>query len=132
MEEVVRPRLELRELSKSFGGTQALRGVDLSLLPGEVHGLLGENGSGKSTLIKVLAGFHDPDGGELLIDGRPVLFDAIEFSPLIASGDVLYDLAFLLMDLTERGLGTAANIVLNRYLREATRAEDPDALAALP
>jgi ribose transport system ATP-binding protein len=72
VEEVAPPRLELRELSKSFGGTQALRGVDLSLLPGEVHGLLGENGSGKSTLIKVLAGFHDPEGGELRIEGRPV------------------------------------------------------------
>ena len=45
-----------------------------------------------------------------------MLFDAIEFSPLIASGDVLYDLAFLLMDLTERGLRPAANVVLNRYL----------------
>ena len=43
-----------------------------------------------------------------LIDGEPVLFDAIEFSPLIAAGDVLYDLAFLLMDLLERGLGAAA------------------------
>ena len=72
VEEVEPPRLELRRLSKSFGGTQALRGVDLSLLPGEVHGLLGENGSGKSTLIKILAGFHDPDGGELLIDGEAV------------------------------------------------------------
>ena len=58
----------------------------------------------------------------MLIDGRPVLFDAIEFDPLIASGDVLYDLAFLLMDLIERGLGDAANIVLNRYLaRDAAR-----------
>jgi ribose transport system ATP-binding protein len=66
------PRLELRDLSKSFGGTQALRSVDLSVLPGEVHGLLGENGSGKSTLIKILAGFHEPDAGELLIDGEPV------------------------------------------------------------
>ena len=72
MEEVAPPRLELRNLSKSFGGTQALRGVDLSLLPGEVHGLLGENGSGKSTLIKILAGFYDPDEGELRIDGEPV------------------------------------------------------------
>ena len=59
-------------MSKSFGGTQALRSVDLDLLPGEVHGLLGENGSGKSTLIKVLAGFHEPDAGELQIDGEPV------------------------------------------------------------
>ena len=66
------PRLELRHLSKSFGGTRALHDVALSVLPGEVHGLLGENGSGKSTLIKILAGFHDPDGGELLIDGEPV------------------------------------------------------------
>ena len=65
-------RLEVRALSKSFGGTQALRGVDLTVLPGEVHGLLGENGSGKSTLIKVLAGYHEPDGGELAIDGEPV------------------------------------------------------------
>jgi len=66
------PRVEIRGLSKSFGGTRALRGVDLTVLPGEVHGLLGENGSGKSTLIKVLAGFHDPDAGELRVDGEPV------------------------------------------------------------
>jgi aminoglycoside phosphotransferase family enzyme/predicted kinase len=71
-------------------------------------------------------------GNIVLLDGRPVLFDAIEFSPLIASGDVLYDLAFLLMDLSERGLEGAANIVLNRYLVETKRAEDLDALAALP
>ena len=61
-----------------------------------------------------------------------MLFDAIEFDPKIATGDVLYDLAFLLMDLIERGLKPAANIVLNRYLSETRRAEDLDALAALP
>ena len=66
------------------------------------------------------------------IDDRPVPFDAIEFNPLIASGDVLYDLAFLLMDLVERGLKAAANIVLNRYLLETERLEDLDGLAALP
>jgi aminoglycoside phosphotransferase family enzyme/predicted kinase len=71
-------------------------------------------------------------GNIVLLDGRPVLFDAIEFSPIIASGDVLYDLAFLLMDLTERGLEGAANIVLNRYLVETRRAEDLDALGTLP
>jgi aminoglycoside phosphotransferase family enzyme/predicted kinase len=71
-------------------------------------------------------------GNIVLIDGQPVLFDAIEFSPIIASGDVLYDLAFLLMDLIERRLPQAANIVLNRYLIETRRAEDLDALEALP
>jgi aminoglycoside phosphotransferase family enzyme/predicted kinase len=71
-------------------------------------------------------------GNIVLIDGRPVLFDAIEFSPLIASGDVLYDLAFLLMDLIERGLAGAASIVFNRYLAETRRISDFDALSALP
>ena len=71
-------------------------------------------------------------GNIVLIDERPVLFDAIEFDPLIAAGDVLYDLAFLLMDLCERGLSQAANIVLNRYLIETRRIDDLDGLAALP
>jgi len=71
-------------------------------------------------------------GNIALIGGEPVLFDAIEFSDVIASGDVLYDLAFLLMDLVERKLPQAANIVLNRYLAETRRIEDLDALAALP
>jgi predicted kinase len=68
----------------------------------------------------------------VLIDKRLVLFDAIEFSPLIASGDVLYDLAFLLMDLVERGLTPQANILFNRYLVETRRISDFDTLAALP
>jgi len=71
-------------------------------------------------------------GNIVRIDGEPVLFDAIEFDPNIAAGDVLYDLAFLLMDLIERGLKPAANVVLNRYLAETRRTEDLDALAALP
>jgi aminoglycoside phosphotransferase family enzyme/predicted kinase len=71
-------------------------------------------------------------GNIVLIHNKPVLFDAIEFSDIIASGDVLYDLAFLLMDLLERGLAEPANIVLNRYLAETRRIEDLDALAALP
>ena len=71
-------------------------------------------------------------GNIVLLDGVPVLFDAIEFDPKIATGDMLYDLAFLLMDLIERGLTPAANIVLNRYLNETRRSEDLDALAALP
>lgn len=64
-----------------------------------------------------------------LIDGRPLLFDCIEFSEELATIDVLYDLAFLLMDLDQRGLRGAANLVLNRYL---DLSEDDDGLAALP
>jgi len=71
-------------------------------------------------------------GNIVLIDGKPVLFDALEFDDRIATGDVFYDLAFLLMDLIERGLPSAANIVLNRYLTETRRIHDLDALTALP
>jgi hypothetical protein len=71
-------------------------------------------------------------GNVALIEGKPVLFDAIEFDDRIATGDALYDLAFLLMDLAERGLRPAANIVFNRYLIETQRIHDLDALAALP
>lgn len=66
------PLLEVRSLSKSFGGARALQDLSLTIHPGEVHGLLGENGSGKSTLIKILAGFHAPDKGELLVRGGRV------------------------------------------------------------
>jgi ribose transport system ATP-binding protein len=67
------PRLELLELSKTFGANRALNGASFAVAPGEVHGLVGENGSGKSTLVKVLSGYHAPDpGGSLLIDGQPV------------------------------------------------------------
>ncbi|HEY0224224.1 MAG TPA: AAA family ATPase [Pseudolabrys sp.] len=71
-------------------------------------------------------------GNIALLDDQPVLFDAIEFDPLVAAGDVLYDLAFLIMDLTERGLKPAANIVLNRYLQASNEPGHFDALAALP
>jgi predicted kinase len=66
------------------------------------------------------------------IEGRPVLFDALEFDPVVAAGDVLYDLAFLLMDLLARDLLRQANLVFNRYLVAAANDEHLDALAAMP
>ena len=63
--------LSVRGLTKRFTGTLALDGVDLDVRAGEVHALLGENGAGKSTLIKLLAGVHAADGGELLWRGGP-------------------------------------------------------------
>lgn len=61
---------------KSFGGTQALRGVSLKVSRGEIVALLGENGAGKSTLIKVLGGIHRPDSGTVSIDGAPYAHEA--------------------------------------------------------
>ncbi|MGX7824599.1 sugar ABC transporter ATP-binding protein [Actinokineospora sp. 24-640] len=66
--------LETRDVTKSFGGVRALRGVDFALEPGEIHALVGENGAGKSTLIKVLTGVHPPDSGEVRFAGAPIGF----------------------------------------------------------
>ena len=68
----------------------------------------------------------------VLVDGEPVLFDAVEFSDEIATGDVLYDLAFLLMDLWERGQGRSANRVFNRYIDLSRLDTHPEGLACLP
>ncbi len=63
-------RLTMSGIRKSFGSTQALRGVELQVARGEVHALIGENGAGKSTLMKVLSGAVQPDGGSIDLDGK--------------------------------------------------------------
>ncbi|MFW3171593.1 sugar ABC transporter ATP-binding protein [Geodermatophilus sp. CPCC 206100] len=68
------PVLQLRGISKSFGATRALDGVDFEVRAGEVHALLGQNGSGKSTLMKVAYGEVPPDQGEVLLDGAAAAF----------------------------------------------------------
>jgi len=66
--------LETHHLTKVFPGVVAVSDVDFAVRPGEVHALLGENGAGKSTFCKVLSGVHQPTHGEVLLQGKPVLF----------------------------------------------------------
>ncbi|MCW3473588.1 ABC transporter ATP-binding protein [Limobrevibacterium gyesilva] len=68
----VPPRLRLRGITKHYGATIANDGIDLAVLPGEIHALLGENGAGKSTLVKIIYGVAAPDAGEILWQGRAV------------------------------------------------------------
>jgi ribose transport system ATP-binding protein len=68
------PLLELAQITKAFGGVEALRGIDFALSPGEIHGLVGENGAGKSTLMKIIAGVHPEFSGRFMLDGREARF----------------------------------------------------------
>jgi len=69
------PLLALENISKSFGGLQALQEIELTIFTGEVHAVLGENGAGKSTLMKIIAGALHPDTGKLVLDGKEVIFE---------------------------------------------------------
>ncbi|MEO8427652.1 MAG: ATP-binding cassette domain-containing protein, partial [Verrucomicrobiota bacterium] len=64
------PCIQLDRVSKRFGGVTALDQVSFQIRRGEIHAVVGENGAGKSTLMKLLAGVHEPDAGEIQIDGR--------------------------------------------------------------
>ena len=59
------PVLEMRHIAKTFGNFHALKGVDLTVFPGEIHALMGENGAGKSTLMKILAGAYTASSGDI-------------------------------------------------------------------
>jgi rhamnose transport system ATP-binding protein len=109
------PRLELRRASKSFGRVRALGDGSLALWPGEVHALLGENGAGKSTLVKILAGVHQPDTGELLVDGIARRF-ANPAEARDAGLAVIYQEPTLFADLS-----IAENIYMGRQPRDSLR-----------
>ncbi len=66
------PLIEVRNLTKRYGGVVAMADMNLSVEPGTIHAVVGENGAGKSTLMKVLAGAVHADGGEILFDGKPI------------------------------------------------------------
>ena len=79
-EETAAPLLEMEGISKRFAGVHALKGVSLSIWPGEVVALIGENGAGKSTLMKILGGVHQPDGGTIRVGGQPVVIQSVKDS----------------------------------------------------
>ncbi|HVX86797.1 MAG TPA: sugar ABC transporter ATP-binding protein [Phycisphaerae bacterium] len=83
-----RPLLEMRGITKSFGGVHALRGVDFAVYPGEIVCLLGENGAGKSTLMKILAGVHVVYDGEMFFDGKAVRFRSTQEAAELGIGIV--------------------------------------------
>lgn len=68
--------LEMRGITKRYGGVSAVDNVDFTLRKGEIHALLGENGAGKSTLTKLMAGVTTPSSGEIILDGKPVSFSS--------------------------------------------------------
>ena len=102
------PALEMRGITKSFAGNTVLADVSLTARAGEVHAMVGENGAGKSTLMKILAGVHQPDAGEILIDGEPLAF-ARPADALAAGVAMIYQELSLAPHLT-----VAENIFLGR------------------
>lgn len=70
----MQPLVELKQVAKSFGGVQAIKGIDLTINAGQIVGLVGENGAGKSTVIKLLSGVHQPDRGTITIAGQEAQF----------------------------------------------------------
>ena len=87
------PRLQLRDLSKSFGSVEALRRATFEVRRGEVMALVGDNGAGKSTLIKCVAGINSIDSGEILFDGKPVTIHGPKDAARLGLEFVYQDLA---------------------------------------
>jgi len=104
------PILEARELVKTFGHVQALRGASFAAYPGEVVALVGDNGAGKSTLVKCLAGAAQPDSGEIFFDGRAIRPSKPSDSQRLGIETVYQDLALA------PDLDGAANVFLGREL----------------
>lgn len=112
------PLLEMRRISKNFGGVRALTNAQLAVAAGEVHAVMGENGAGKSTLIKILAGAFAADpGGEIIIEGMPVTL-ATPAAAMAHGIAVIYQELSLSPNLT-----VAENIYLGRELRKGVLAD---------
>jgi ribose transport system ATP-binding protein len=101
-------RVELRNISKSFGGIVALMNVTLRIKPGEIHALMGENGAGKSTLMKILSGAYTKDAGQIFIDGKEIFIRNTHDSKKLGIG-IIYQEFSLVPELS-----VAENVLLNQ------------------
>jgi rhamnose transport system ATP-binding protein len=110
--------LELRDISKSYGGVQALTDVSFAIRAGTVHGLVGENGAGKSTLVKIITGVVEQDNGELLIDGEPVWIGDAQTAHRLGIV-AMYQEPTVFPDLS-----VAENVFAGRHPRNRVRAVD--------
>jgi simple sugar transport system ATP-binding protein len=110
VEPAVAPVLELRTVSKHFGGVLAVDRVSLEVRPDEVVGLVGNNGAGKSTVMRMVSGVHTPDSGEVRISGKPVRFHGPRDARSLGIEPVPQELALA------RHLSVAANIFLGREI----------------
>ena len=87
--------IRVEHISKRFGAVQALRDINLHVGKGEILGLIGDNGAGKSTLIKILTGFHRPDGGRILFEGQETRFRSVVHARTLGVETVFQDLALV-------------------------------------
>jgi ABC-type sugar transport system ATPase subunit len=102
--------IRAENLVKHFGSVTALAGVSMRVASGETLGILGDNGAGKSTLIKILTGYHQPDAGQVYVDGKPVQLNSVDEARALGIECVYQDLALV------NGLSIYHNMFLNREL----------------
>lgn len=120
--------LEVREISKSFGGLTAVDSASLDVAPGEIVGLIGPNGAGKTTLFATIAGFHRPDAGTVSFEGKPIT--GLAPHRICAAGMVRT------FQITQpfAGISVRENIMVGAYLHTADRrlaAREAEAVAGL-
>jgi simple sugar transport system ATP-binding protein len=136
--------IELKDITKSFGRVNALRGISVKIDPGEVHCLLGDNGAGKSTLIKILSGVHRPTEGQYEFEGKAVELSSPREALDMGIATVFQDLAMLpLMSITRNFFlgrepkkklgplevfdsGTASKITNDELNKIGIKLRDPD------
>jgi simple sugar transport system ATP-binding protein len=130
--------LEVRDIHKNFGPVKALDGVNLEVNKGEIVALLGDNGAGKSTLIKIISGYYKPDKGDIIFEGKKVIFNSPNDARRLGIETIYQDLAlipdlpiyyniFLAREFTNRGfLNKKRMIEESKRLLESLQIKIPD------